>query len=327
MFSLVIPVYKNEGSIDALLEAIDGLAPQCQGPLEVVFVVDGSPDRSFELLRQKLPNCSFQSKLLAHSRNFGSFAAIRTGLAAATGKYFAVMAADLQEPISLVKEFFRILERGDTDVVYGQRVSRDDPMTSSAAAQLFWWLYRKTINADIPPGGVDVFGCNRMVLQALLKMQENNTSLVGQLFWVGFRRKPVPYQRQARAEGTSGWTFSKKVRYLLDSVYSFTDLPIRLLTLTGGLALAAAVVLGLFVLASRLTQRIQLPGYTPTLLAIMFFGGLNALGLGIIGEYVWRAFENTKGRPSALVLTALEFDASSAKTQTDKAISIGPVSS
>lgn len=326
MFSLVIPVYKNEGNIDALLEAIASLASECKRPLEVVFVVDGSPDRCFDLLRQKLPECSFQSKLLAHSRNFGSFAAIRTGLTAASGEYFAVMAADLQEPISLVKEFFAILEIGEADVVFGQRISRNDPLTSSMAARLFWWLYRKTINSDIPPGGVDVFGCNRLVLQALLQMRDSNTSLVGQLFWVGFRRKAVLYHRQSRTEGRSAWTFSKKRRYLLDSVYSFTDLPIRLLALTGGVALAAAIVLGLFVLASRLTHGIQLPGYTPTLLAIMFFGGLNALGLGIIGEYVWRAFENTKGRPSALVVTTIAFQASATAAQIEGAVRIAPVS-
>jgi len=307
MFSLIIPVYRNEGSLPALLDAIEGVQSRLSQPLEVVFVVDGSPDQSFEKLRTALPGRSFPSRLMAHARNFGSFAAIRTGLQAATGEYFAVMAADLQEPPELILQFFATLESGEADVVVGQRASRLDPATSSMASRLFWWLYRKTINPDIPPGGVDIFGCNRLVLDALLQMRESNSSLVAQLFWVGFRRKAISYERQARLEGTSAWTLSKKVRYLLDSVYSFTDLPIRLLSLTGVVALVTACLLGIAVLASRLTHHIQLPGYTPTILVIVFFGGLNALGLGIVGEYVWRAYENTKARPQALVRATLTF--------------------
>lgn len=311
MYSLVIPVYLNEPNIPSLLEAIESLRASLSDPLEVVFVVDGSPDRSFSLLRERLPQCRFRSKLLAHSRNFGSFAAIRTGLQAASGRYFAVMAADLQEPISLIAQFFAALKNDEADVVIGQRASRSDPATSSFAAATFWWLYRKAIIPEIPPGGVDIFGCNELALRALLRLNESNSSLIAQLFWVGFRRKAILYERQARSLGVSAWTLRKKVRYLLDSVFSFTDLPIRLLTFTGTFSLLAAVVLGLVVLASRLTDHIQLPGYTPTILAIVFFGGINAIGLGVIGEYVWRAFENTKARPASLVLTQIEFAAAS----------------
>ncbi len=307
MFSLVIPVYRNEASLPALLDAIEAVQPKLARPLEVVFVVDGSPDACFEKLRSALPNRKFSSRLLGHSRNFGAFAAIRTGLQAATGDFFAVMAADLQEPPELIEQFYSTMLSGEADVVVGQRASRSDPATSTMMSRLFWWLYRKTINAEIPPGGVDIFGCNRLVLDSLLRLNENNSSLIAQLFWVGFRRKAVPYERLERAEGTSAWTLRKKVRYLLDSVYSFTDLPIRLLSFTGVVALATAVVLGAAVLASRLTHRIQLPGYTPTVLAIVFFGGLNALGLGIVGEYVWRAYENTKARPQSLVSASLAF--------------------
>ncbi len=308
MFSIVIPVYQNEASIQALLGKLDAMRAKLKGPLEVVFVVDGSPDQCFEKLRLTLPSCTFRSQVLAHSRNFGSLAAIRTGLQAAHGEYFAVMAADLQEPPELVEQFFELLQTREVDVVVGQRASRSDPATSSAAAQIFWWLYRKTINPDIPPGGVDIFGCNLLALQALLRLNESNSSMIAQLFWVGFRRRIVPYERLARSEGVSAWTFRKKIRYLLDSVYSFTDLPIRLLSMIGVVAILTAFGLGLAVLASRLTDHIQLPGYTPTILTIVFFGGINALGLGIIGEYVWRAFENTKARPSALVLTKLSFE-------------------
>lgn len=313
MYSLVIPVYRNESNLPSLLEALDTLRGSLADPLEVVFVADGTPDRCVELLREKLPTVRFKSQLIVHARNFGAFAAIRTGLSVATGPFFAVMAADLQEPIGLVEQFFRELKTGEVDVVVGQRTRRADAYTTSLASNLYWWLYRKVVNAEIPPGGVDVFGCNAQALEALLQLTESNSSLVAQLFWIGFRRRAVTYERQARLEGESAWTLRKKVRYLLDSVYSFTDLPIRLLTLVGGLAMFLAVLLTLIVLVWRLLGKIELPGYTPTILTIVFFGGFNALGLGIIGEYVWRAFENTKARPGSLVLMKQQFPGATAK--------------
>lgn len=307
MFSLVIPVYRNEGNIPPLLDALCGLSTM-SSPLEVVFVVDGSPDRSFEVLRERLPAMPFSSKLVGHSRNFGAFAAIRTGLATATGDYLAVMAADLQEPIELIQKFFQLLSSGEAEVVFGERISRSDPMLSKLASNTFWSLYSRLINPQIPVGGVDIFGCNRAVLTALLRLDESNSSLVAQLFWVGFRRKGVPYERRAREIGTSAWTFRKKLRYLSDSVYSFTDLPVRLLSWAGSFTMLVAVIGGLVVLLSRLTGHISVSGYTPTVLAVAFFGGLNAFGLGVIGEYVWRTFENTKRRPNSLVVSELLFD-------------------
>lgn len=306
--SLVIPVYKNEGSLPELMEACRTLSVALGGALEVVLVVDGSPDGCAAWLAEHLPLQVFPSQLGLHSRNFGSFAAIRTGLGLAKGRYFAVMAADLQEPISLVEDFFRVLRAGEAELVVGERNGRDDPFLSALAARAFWGLYRTLVFPAIPPGGVDVFGCDLRFRDELLRLEERNTSLVGLLFWLGFRRKNVPYVRQVRRHGTSAWTFSRKVRYLLDSVFSFSDLPIRLLKWFGGLALVTSVTLGLVVLLARIFGAVTVAGYTPIVLAIMFFGGLNALGLGIIGEYVWRTFENTKQRPLSVVADAKVFD-------------------
>ncbi len=192
-------------------------------------MVDGSPDRCYPLLQECLPGASFASKLLLLSRNFGSFPAIRAGLAAATGPFFAVMAADLQEPPELAETFFRTLESEQLDIIIGTRSQRADPLISRIASGLYWKLYRKFIQRDIPPGGVDVFGCNKAFRDLFLTLDESNTSLVGLLFWLGFRRKTVSYDRRAREHGKSAWTFQGKLRYLMDSVFAFSDLPIRLL--------------------------------------------------------------------------------------------------
>lgn len=298
--SLIIPVYKNEGSLPDLMVACATLAGSLSLSLEVVFVVDGSPDGCALWLRKHLPEQPFASQLCEHSRNFGSFAAIRTGLGVARGQYFAVMAADLQEPISLAQSFFERLSAGEADVTIGVREGRRDPLTSSLGSRAFWWLYRKLVLPEIPAGGVDMFGCAREVRDMLLTLDERNSSLVGQLFWVGFRRVEVGYVRQPRMHGESGWTFARKVKYLLDSVYSFSDLPIRLLKWLGGAAIGLALAASLVVLSARLLGLIDVPGYTATILTVIFFGGLNSLGLGVIGEYVWRTYENTKGRPLAI---------------------------
>jgi polyisoprenyl-phosphate glycosyltransferase len=307
-FSLVIPVYKNEGSIAELLQELAALQGRLSVALEVVFVVDGSPDACHRLLAEGLVDMPFTAQLLLHARNFGSFAAIRTGLAAATGDFFGVMAADLQEPTELVEGFCNVLQTGQADIAVGQRVGRDDPLASRLASAAFWSVYRRLIQPEMPSGGVDVFGCTASVRDALLALEESNSSLVGLLFWVGYRRTTVPYTRLPRRHGRSAWTFGKKVRYLVDSTYAFSDLPLRILTGGGALAMVLSVVGAAIVLAARLTGRVDVPGYTVIVLTTTFFGGLNALGLGIIGGYVWRTFENTKRRPHALVRTQQRFD-------------------
>ncbi len=301
MISVVIPVYRNAESISALLEALARTHRALGGALEVVFVVDGSPDDSYLRLAAGLRSAPFRAQLLLLSRNFGSFSAIRAGLAAGTGEHFAVVAADLQEPPELVVEFARRLEAGGCDVVLGQRTGRADPPLSRAAAAAFWGLYRRLVQPELPHGGVDVFGCTRAVRDQIVRMGELNTSLVGLLLWVGFRRALVPYARRERHAGRSAWTFKKKLVYLMDSLFSFSDLPIRFLLRTGALGLALSVALGAVVLTAKLLGDIPVPGYAATVLTISFFGALNCFGLGIIGGYVWRTFENTKGRPTYIV--------------------------
>ncbi len=301
MFSLVIPVYKNEASVPRLLAALGTLAPTMPEALEVVFVVDGSPDQSYALLAAALPNLPFAAQLLAHSRNFGSFAAIRSGMQAARGDRFGVMAADLQEPPELMRDFDVALLADACDVAIGTRQTRADSALSQASSRLFWALYRRWVAPDMPEGGVDVFGCNRAFRDQLLALEESRSSLIALIFWLGFRRQLVSYDRQARQEGVSAWTLRKKIDYMLDSVFAFTDAPIRALTHLGAAGCVISVLLMLVTLVGNLSGQIQVRGYTQTMLVVLFFGALNLLGLGIVGTYAWRAYENTKRRPLAIV--------------------------
>ena len=311
VFSLVIPVYGNEGSLPELLATIESLAASIRDrfdmTLEAVFVVDGSPDNSYAELNKRLGGAGFPSTLLLHSRNFGSFAAIRTGLRAATGEYFGVMAADLQEPPELMLDFIQGFRCGQFDVMVGSRESRADPWASRLASSVFWWLYRTFVMPELPASGVDVFGCNRIFRDHLMSLEEAHSSLVGLIFWLGFRRGEVLYSRRPRLHGKSGWSMRKKLKYLFDRVFSFTDLPIRLLTLFGVLGLAISVPIGLYIIAAKINGAIDVPGYAATMVAVIFFGAINAVGLGIIGSYAWRTYENTKKRPLSLVLAERRF--------------------
>lgn len=307
MLTVVVPVYRNEASIPDLLEAVEGQWRSAGGALEAVFVVDGSPDRCYELLRDGLPSCPFPSRLVLLARNFGSFAAIRAGLAAGTGETFAVMAADLQEPPELVLEMDRVLRTGEADVVIGVRDGREDPLAARLPAQVFWGLYRRFVVPQMPPGGVDIFACNRAFRDQLLRLEESHSSLVAQVFWLGFRRQLVSYRRRERQHGKSAWTFGKKLAYLMDSVFAFTDLPIRALIRGGALTTLVSALIGAVVVVGRLSGAIKVPGYAATMLVIVFFGALNLLALGILGSYAWRAYENTKARPLHVVLRTHAF--------------------
>lgn len=301
--SLVVPVFGNGEEIPALLDAIEEIEKQVGG-LEAIFVVDGSPDDSHDRLLADLGARGFPAQVVEHSRNFGSFAAIRTGMSLARGDRIAVMAADGQEPPSLVVEFLRRLKLEDVDVVVGERSSRDD--RGDALSGLYWRLYRRFVMSEIPAGGVDVFACTAEVRDVICSLEPAHTSLVAQLFWVGFRRRLVSYDRLPSAS-PSGWTLRRKLRYLSDSVFAFTDLPVRILWLAGLLGLALGAVVAVLAVVARALGTVPVPGYTATILVIVFFGSLNMVGLGIIGSYVWRAYDTAKGRPGAIVRGVTEF--------------------
>ena len=187
------------------------------------------------------------------------------------------------------------------------REARHAPLLSRLPAQLFWGLYRRYVVPEMPPGGVDVFGCTREFRDTLLQLQESHSSLVAQIFWLGFRRGTLAYVRQPRAHGSSAWTLRKKVNYLMDSVFAFTDLPIRLLMRTGAFGAGIAALFGVAVAIAKLTGSISVPGSAMTAILIVFFSALNLLSLGIVGSYAWRAYENTKTRPLSVALKVETF--------------------
>ncbi len=302
MNALIVPVYKNEESIVDLLSAVGSIGKNFPNQFTAVFVDDGSPDKCSLLLEELLPTMVYPSRLIRHSRNFGSFAAIRSGLQKMEATNYAVMAADLQEPCELIIDMFNQLSSHKADVVIGSRNSRKDLLLSRICANLFWNFYRKHVVREIPKGGVDIFGCNRRVRDILVDLHEANSSLIGQLFWIGFARSVISYDRRARAKGKSAWTLPRQLDYLMDSIFAFTDLPIKVLLGAGFLGASLSLIFGVAVVLAKFFGQIPVPGYAATILTIIFFGTLNIFVLGIIGTYAHRTYENTKGRPYSIVL-------------------------
>lgn len=299
--SLVIPVYRNAENIDHLIDALVPLCRSLGQGTELVFVVDGSPDNSGELLIASRDQLQCPSTIAFHSRNFGAFTAIRTGIELSKGKHVAVMAADLQEPPHLITNFFEILEKDEADVVFGERRSRSDPALRRLASNVFWWAYRTVVLPDLPPGGVDLFACNERVKEAVLSISEPNSSLVAQLYWVGFRRAYVPYVRLQRHHGRSAWNLTRRIRYMMDSVFAFSDAPILFVLWLGLAGCAVSIILGLATLTTRLMGINPSPGYATLIIIVLFFGSAILTAQGIIGCYLWRTFENTKRRPLRII--------------------------
>ncbi len=308
--SIVIPVYGNEATVPALIERLDGYAAQlAPARMEAVFVIDGSPDRSGERIRELLPTATFDAQLVWHARNFGAFAAIRTGLEAAAGDAIAVMAADLQEPAETILQMLAPVRAGTADVVLATRTGRDDSWSVRVTSAAFWRTYRRLVQRDAPVGGVDMFACTTAVRDVLVSLRESNTSLVGLLMWAGYRREVVEYRRQARVDGKSGWTFRRRVRYMLDSVYSFTDLPITAIITVGMIGIIGSFIAAIVVFAAWVSGRIDIQGYTPLMMLLLALTSTVLFALGVIGSYVWRTYENSKARPLALVRVHEQFTA------------------
>ena len=304
--SIIVPVYRNAPSLPALADELQTLGTKLPCPLEVVFVDDGSPDDSAEVLQQLFASkdFGFQARLIRLSRNFGSFNAIRAGLDHGSGAYLAVMAADLQDPPEAILSFLEELLRGECDVVLGTRKNRQhDPWLTRVTSHWFWGFYRRLVQKEMPSGGFDLFACTARTRDVLSTLRESRSSLVGLLLWAGFKRAVVPYERRQRPHGKSAWSFRRRVRYVFDSAFSFSNLPITCLMTAGAIGITLSVLYLLLVLVLTLCGKIHQPGF-PTLAGLItVFGAANLFALGILGEYAWRAYENTKGRPNFVVMS------------------------
>ena len=305
--SIVVPVFKNEESIDRLLNRVTSLASSLVGDVEAIFVVDGSPDSSLSLLQTSLPNTTFDSKIILLSRNFGAFSAIRAGLREADGTATVVMAADLQEPISLIEELLGLVVKDGVDVAVGVRQARKDSFVSRFLSSSFWRFFNRLTTLEMPKGGVDIFALSRDARQKINEFEESSTSLVGLIYWIGFKRQEVSYLREKRAEGVSSWSLRKRINYAKDSITAFSEIPLSIFLWSGVIGALVSLLL-VVVLIVRLFMN-QNDDISRQLISIglLFVVSYLMSGLGLLGTYLWRVSDNVRKRPDSITWKKWEF--------------------
>lgn len=313
--SIVVPVYHNAASLPTLLERFRELAARnASDTFEFVFVDDGSKDASYQVL-QDLHATETRMRVLKLSRNFGSNAAIRAGLAAATGEVVVAIAADLQDPPELIDQMLTSWRNG-RQVVLAARSGRDDPWLTSALANSFYSLFRRFAIPSMPKGGFDFFLLDRKVCDLLVAMKEANPYLMGQILWLGFDPEIVRYHRKEREKkyGRSMWTFFRKVKYFIDAFVSFSYAPVRLATILGFVVSFLGIFYAGFVIVERLLGDMPV-GWSSLMVVLLLVSGVQMIMIGILGEYLWRNLDQSRSRPLSIEEKRIEVPAQQRNSQ------------
>ena len=300
LVSLIVPVFNEEEVIDQFLAAVTSIMRKAGIVHEFVFVDDGSRDTTAAILSARL-EAGLPGRLVGLSRNFGKEAALTAGLEHARGDVAVVLDADLQDPPELVPQMLEGWRAG-YDVVYGLRVDRtSDTAVKRGSASAFYRLFNRLSNIDLPHNAGDFRLIDRAVIEALKELPERNRFMKGLFAWVGFSAMALPYERPARAAGTTKWNYWKLWNFALDGLTGFSTVPLRVWTYCGAGVAALAFAYALFLVLRTMVFGIDMPGYASIMTAILFFSGIQLLSIGIVGEYVARLFNETKQRPIYLV--------------------------
>lgn len=295
--SIVVPVYYNDANLYPLYDDLKAkVLDVAEFESEIIFVDDGSRDGSWSVI---LDLCARDARIKGYrlSRNFGSHAAILCGLSKATGDCAVVKAADLQEPSEIILEMYEMWKRGN-NVVLAVREGRSD---GSFFTKLYYSITKKFALPTMPAEGFDVYLVDRKVIDVLDKMDERNSALTGQLLWSGFKTEKVFYTRLERTAGKSRWTLKKKLRLVTDTLFSFSSVPITFVSCVGALCCLGSVAWAIYVLVSKLLGAIPVEGYTTLFIFQLFSFGITMITLGILGGYLWRAFDASRERPVYIV--------------------------
>ncbi|NVO31600.1 glycosyltransferase family 2 protein [Hymenobacter lapidiphilus] len=300
--SVIIPIYNEEANIPALYERLCGvLDPMAlPGSYEFIFINDGSRDKSLILI-QNLAARDERVRYVDFSRNFGHQIAVTAGLDRTTGEAVVIIDADLQDPPELIPALYQKLTEG-YEVVYARRRSRQgESAAKKLTARLFYRLLASITNISIPVDTGDFRVVSRKVVEALRQMPEQNKFIRGQISWIGYRQTYLEYDRAERAGGATGYTYRKMLRLALDGITAFSDVPLKMATVSGFVVSGLAFVVMLYTLYARLFSHDYQPGWASLMVSILFLGGVQLISVGIIGEYISRLSANVRQRPLYIV--------------------------
>ena len=298
--SIIIPVYFNEDTLELLyLDIKEKFINKIDYDYEIVMVDDGSQDNSYGIML-KLAKRDDNIKAIRLSRNFGSHSAMLCGLANCTGDCAVIKCADLQEPSEMLLDIVESWKKGN-NVVLAVRQDREEGFSQKLFANMYYWMVKKLALPTMPKGGFDVYLIDRKVINVLIAFDEKNSALTGQVLWSGFTTEKIYYVRKARTIGKSRWTLRKKVRLVLDTLFSFSTLPIGIIWFVGVASSIGAVLWALIVLVLKLSGRIAVGGWTTLFIFNLLSFGITMLTLGMLGEYLWRTFDASRNRPPYII--------------------------
>ena len=299
--SLVVPCYNEQEVINLFYDEIQKIKNEFEEvEFEIIFVNDGSNDKTLELMRKLAENNDVI--YISFSRNFGKEAAMYAGLEVSTGDYVAIMDADLQDPPALLKEMYEILETKEYDSVATRRVTRKgEPAIRSFFARLYYKIINKISKTEIVDGARDFRLMTRQMVNAVLEVREYNRFSKGIFSWVGFRTKWIEYENVERVAGETKWSFWKLFLYSLDSIVAFSTAPLSIASVMGILFCFIAFFMIVFVVVRTLIYGDPTSGW-PSMVCIMFFiGGVQLLCVGIIGQYLSKTYLEVKKRPIYII--------------------------
>lgn len=301
MISIIIPCYNEQEALPLFLREITRIFAQIDDEYELIFVNDGSSDKTLDELRTFAQSDSHIT-YLSFSRNFGKEAAMYAGFCNARGDYVAVMDADLQDPPSLLPKMLELLKSSEYDSVATRRATRSgEPPIRSWFARRFYELINKISDADIVDGARDFRLMRRSMVDAILSMGEYNRFSKGIFGWVGFHTYWLPYENVERVAGKTKWNFWKLFKYAIDGIINFSQVPLSIASWAGiGLTFISVVSL-IFIVIRKIMVGDPVAGWASTICIMLFIGGVQLFCLGIIGQYIAKIYMEVKNRPHFII--------------------------
>lgn len=299
VISVVIPIHNEEMNIGKLYQRLQTAMEQLELAYEIVFVNDGSSDNSMQII--KMLSVAYENvKYIDFSRNFGHQLAITAGIEHACGEYIVIMDGDGQDPPELIGDLYRKAQEG-FEVVYAKRRTRKgESMIKKYTAKLFYRILSRITSIEIPVDTGDFRIIHRTIQKILKKMPEQHKYLRGQISWIGFNQTFLEYDREERMGGETKFTYRKMMRFALDAISSFSTWPLKIATIGGFIVSLISFLLIIYTLYEKFFGTV-VPGWASTNISVLFIGGIQLIGIGILGEYLGRVSENVKNRPHYIV--------------------------
>ncbi|RST79664.1 glycosyltransferase [Blautia sp. SG-772] len=302
LVSLIVPCFNEEDSLPIFYDEVTAvMGKQEKYEYELLFVNDGSKDGTLKYLR-KIGKQDIRVKYFSFSRNFGKEAAMYAGFCNANGDYIAVMDADMQDPPSLLPQMLEILEEGEYDSVATRRVNRKgEPPVRSWFARIFYRIINKISDADVVDGARDFRLMRKDMVEAIVRMGENNRFSKGIFGWIGFRTYWLPYENVARVAGETKWNFWKLLKYAVDGLINFSEIPLSIASWFGVFMTFLSFVALIFIIARKVLFGDPVMGWASTICVIVFIGGIQMFCLGIMGQYIAKTYTECKKRPHYII--------------------------